>query len=146
MYILIPLLAAFEGVPGDRKSGSNIHAILRFTRTSLFMGPNALISRLRMLIPDVENYISVCGLRNYDCWPDGRFVGFITLLQSCPPLPLTLSYAMVPLSSEGSGMYTFCGMMVGANYLMKVVSFKAPASLLVLLTNVHLVESKKANE
>ncbi|KAL5960445.1 Phospholipase D1, partial [Taenia solium] len=73
VYILIPLLAAFEGVPGDKKSGSNIHAILRFTRTSLFMGPNALISRLRMSISDVENYISVCGLRNYGCWPNGRF-------------------------------------------------------------------------
>ncbi|KAL5109366.1 Phospholipase D1 [Taenia crassiceps] len=60
-------------IPGDRKSGSNIHAILRFTRISLFMGLNALISRLRMRIPDVESYISVCGLRNYDCWPNGQF-------------------------------------------------------------------------
>ncbi|VDM16135.1 unnamed protein product [Hydatigera taeniaeformis] len=26
-----------------------------------------------MRIPDVDNYISVCGLRNYDCRPNGRF-------------------------------------------------------------------------
>ncbi|KAH9284142.1 Phospholipase D1 [Echinococcus granulosus] len=82
VYILIPLLAAFEGVPGDKKSGSSIHAILRFTRTSLFKGPNALISRLRMVIPDVENYVSVCSLRKYDCWPNGRFTTELIYIHS----------------------------------------------------------------
>ncbi|CDI98625.1 phospholipase D1 [Echinococcus multilocularis] len=82
VYILIPLLAAFEGVPGDKKSGSSIHAILRLTRTSLFKGPNALLSRLRMVIPDVENYVSVCSLRKYDCWPNGLFTTELIYIHS----------------------------------------------------------------
>ncbi len=96
VYITIPLFAAFEGIPGDKKAGSNIHAILRWTRASIFKGPSSLMSRLRMVVPRVEDYVSVSSLRTYDRWPDGQYVsaalatipinGTLTLgkLQRCP--------------------------------------------------------------
>ncbi|VDN10736.1 unnamed protein product [Dibothriocephalus latus] len=39
---------------------------------SLFKGPTALIPRLQLFIPNPFDYISVCGLRTYDHWPDGE--------------------------------------------------------------------------
>ncbi|VDN98416.1 unnamed protein product [Rodentolepis nana] len=73
VYIIIPLLPAFEGVPGDKRTGINIHTILRFTRLSLFKGKTALLPQLRCVVGDVDNYVSVCGLRKYEQWPEGHF-------------------------------------------------------------------------
>ncbi|KAM7535700.1 hypothetical protein Aperf_G00000096516 [Anoplocephala perfoliata] len=73
VYILIPLLPNFEGIPGDKKTGASIHTILYYTRLSLFRGNTALLPRLRLEVGDVDNYVSVCGLRNYECWNDGCF-------------------------------------------------------------------------
>ncbi len=88
VYITIPLFAAFEGIPGDKKAGSNIHAILRWTRASIFKGPSSLMSRLRMVVPRVEDYVSVCSLRTYDRWPDGQYVSAalatVPILRRCP--------------------------------------------------------------
>ncbi|VEL37746.1 unnamed protein product [Protopolystoma xenopodis] len=71
VYILLPLLPAFEGEPGG-SSGVAIHYILHFARISLFMGPNALLPRLARHMAHPEDYVSVCSLRTYDRWPDGR--------------------------------------------------------------------------
>ncbi|KAM7536021.1 hypothetical protein Aperf_G00000096534 [Anoplocephala perfoliata] len=72
VYIILPLLPGFEGDAGSRESGTSINYELLFIKQSLFHGPTALIPRLRCIISQPEDYISVCGLRTYDTWPDGR--------------------------------------------------------------------------
>ncbi|VUZ38993.1 unnamed protein product [Hymenolepis diminuta] len=74
VYIILPLLPAFKGIPGDKKTGVSIHTILHYTQLSLFKGTTALLPRLRLVVGDVDNYISICGLRKYQQWPDGRFI------------------------------------------------------------------------
>lgn len=73
----MPLLPGFEGDAGSRESGVSINYELLFIKQSLFHGPTALIPRLRIIIAQPEDYISVCGLRTWDTWPDGRLVIFI---------------------------------------------------------------------
>ena len=70
----MPLLPGFEGDAGSRDKGTSIHYELLFIRKSLFHGPTALIPRLRCIISRPEDYISVCGLRTYETWPDKRLV------------------------------------------------------------------------
>ncbi|VDM16136.1 unnamed protein product [Hydatigera taeniaeformis] len=72
VYIILPLLPGFEGDAGSRDKGTSIHYELLFIRKSLFYGPTALIPRLRFFISNPKDYISVCGLRTYETWPDGR--------------------------------------------------------------------------
>ncbi|EUB58483.1 Phospholipase D2 [Echinococcus granulosus] len=72
VYIILPLLPGFAGDAGSRDKGTSIHCELLFIRKSLFHGPTALIPRLRFFIPNPKDYISVCGLRTYDTWPDSR--------------------------------------------------------------------------
>ncbi|KAM3174478.1 hypothetical protein ACTXT7_010446, partial [Hymenolepis weldensis] len=74
VYIILPLLPAFKGIPGDKKTGVRIHTILHYTQRSLFKGTTALLPRLRLVVGDVDNYVSICGLRKYQQWPDGRFL------------------------------------------------------------------------
>ncbi|KAL5960444.1 Phospholipase D1 [Taenia solium] len=72
VYIILPLLPGFQGDAGSRDKGTSIHYELLFIRKSLFHGPTALIPRLRFFIPNPKDYISVCGLRTYETWPDNR--------------------------------------------------------------------------
>ncbi|BHF74268.1 hypothetical protein SprV_0401735300 [Sparganum proliferum] len=72
VYIILPLLPGFSGDPGNRQTGASIHAVLHYTRNSLFKGPTALIPRLQLFVSRPYDYISVCGLRTYDQWPDGQ--------------------------------------------------------------------------
>ena len=74
VYIILPLLPGFEGDAGSRDKGTSIHYELLFIRKSLYQGPTALLPRLRCIIPRPEDYISVCGLRKYETWPDKRLV------------------------------------------------------------------------
>ncbi|KAA3677727.1 phospholipase D1/2 [Paragonimus westermani] len=71
VFIILPLIPGFQGEFGDPSSGSQ-NRIHYFTRLSLFLGDSALIPRLGKFIPDPSEYISVCGLRTYDEWPNGN--------------------------------------------------------------------------
>ncbi|CAH8441474.1 unnamed protein product [Schistosoma turkestanicum] len=70
VFIMLPSLTAFKGEVGT-SSGNYIHAILHYTRQSLFTGEYALIPRLKNVLPNPEDYVSICSLRTYDEWPDG---------------------------------------------------------------------------
>ncbi|CAH8828715.1 unnamed protein product [Trichobilharzia szidati] len=70
VYIVLPSLTAFKGEVGT-SSGTYIHVILKYIRQSLFVGEYALIPRLKQVIPNPEDYVSICSLRTYDEWPDG---------------------------------------------------------------------------
>lgn len=76
---MLPSLTAFKGEVGT-SSGTYIHAILHYTRQSLFTGEHALIPRLKHILPNPEDYVSICSLRNYDEWPDGSIVSQLTVV------------------------------------------------------------------
>ncbi|CAH8564698.1 unnamed protein product [Dicrocoelium dendriticum] len=71
LYIILPLVPGFVGEYGD-PSARSLYRILHFTRLSLFVGSNALIPRLKTFIPNPDEYVSICGLRTYNEWPDGN--------------------------------------------------------------------------
>ncbi|CAI4222449.1 unnamed protein product [Auanema sp. JU1783] len=65
VYIMIPLLPGFEGDVGAPK-GSSLQAVLHWTYQSLSRGPNSLIERLKLVVPDPHKYLSIGSLRTYD--------------------------------------------------------------------------------
>jgi len=66
VYILLPLLPAFEGdIAGD--SGSGMRAIMHYQYQSISRGNNSLIHKLEMEgIKDWQNYIGFYSLRAHD--------------------------------------------------------------------------------
>ncbi|KAK6024940.1 phospholipase D domain protein, partial [Ostertagia ostertagi] len=65
VYIMIPLLPGFEGNVGA-PGGSSLQAVLHWTYLSLSRGPNSLFERLKAVVPNPHDYISVCSLRGND--------------------------------------------------------------------------------
>ncbi|CAB3404351.1 unnamed protein product [Caenorhabditis bovis] len=65
VYIMIPLLPGFEGDVGAA-GGSSLQAVLHWTYLSLSQGPNSLIERLKLVIPDPFKYLHIGSLRTYD--------------------------------------------------------------------------------
>ncbi|GIY48766.1 phospholipase D1 [Caerostris darwini] len=64
VYVVIPLLPAFEGELGTG-SGTCIQAITYWNYKSICRGPTSLYSRLSRHIRDPSVYISFCGLRTH---------------------------------------------------------------------------------
>jgi len=71
VYIILPLLPGFQGDPGSKATGISIHCVLHYIRESLFRGRTALIPRLNEVTNSPWDYVTVCGLRKWDTWPDG---------------------------------------------------------------------------
>lgn len=65
VYILIPLLPAFEGEIGT-SSGKPIEQITHYNYCSICKGPNSLLGRLETEIEDPSEYIGFYSLRNHD--------------------------------------------------------------------------------
>uniref|UniRef100_A0A0N4WZG3 Phospholipase n=1 Tax=Haemonchus placei TaxID=6290 RepID=A0A0N4WZG3_HAEPC len=65
VYIMIPLMPGFEGNVGA-PGGSSLQAVLHWTYQSLSRGPNSLFERLKVVVPNPRDYISVCSLRSND--------------------------------------------------------------------------------
>ncbi|KAL6734241.1 hypothetical protein Aduo_004802 [Ancylostoma duodenale] len=65
VYIMIPLMPGFEGNVGA-PGGSSLQAVLHWTYQSLSRGPNSLFERLKAVVPNPHEYISVGSLRTYD--------------------------------------------------------------------------------
>ncbi|ETN72727.1 phospholipase D domain protein, partial [Necator americanus] len=65
VYIMIPLMPGFEGNVGA-PGGSSLQAVLHWTYQSLSRGPNSLFERLKTVVPNPHEYISVASLRTYD--------------------------------------------------------------------------------
>ena len=64
VYVIIPLLPAFEGEIGT-SSGVAIQAITHWNMTSICRGSDSLLQRLVREVGDTDKYISFYGLRNY---------------------------------------------------------------------------------
>ncbi|VDP82932.1 unnamed protein product [Echinostoma caproni] len=71
VFIILPLVPGFPGEFGNPTARSQ-HMIWHYTRLSLFSGEQALFPRLARFVPDPNDYVSVCGLRNYAEWPNGN--------------------------------------------------------------------------
>ncbi|KAJ1354973.1 hypothetical protein KIN20_012078, partial [Parelaphostrongylus tenuis] len=65
VYIMIPLMPGFEGNVGA-PGGSSLQAVLHWTYQSLSRGPNSLFERVKAVVPNPYNYISVASLRTND--------------------------------------------------------------------------------
>ncbi|KAL3309011.1 Phospholipase [Cichlidogyrus casuarinus] len=53
-------------------TGEGQQIILHYLRMSIYKGPSAIIPRLQAFIDKPEEYISICMLRKWETWPDGR--------------------------------------------------------------------------
>lgn len=82
VYIILPLLPGFQGDPGSKATGISIHCVLHYIRESLFRGRTALIPRLNEVTNSPWDYVTVCGLRKWDTWPDGVLVSIFRFLKS----------------------------------------------------------------
>ncbi|KAA0190070.1 Phospholipase D [Fasciolopsis buskii] len=71
VFIILPLVPGFPGEFGNPTSRSQ-HIIWHYTRLSLFSGEQALFPRLARQVPDPNDYVSVCGLRTFEEWPNGN--------------------------------------------------------------------------
>nr|CDJ95065.1 unnamed protein product [Haemonchus contortus] len=78
VYIMIPLMPGFEGNVGA-PGGSSLQAVLHWTYQSLSRGPNSLFERLKVVVPNPRDYISVCSLRSNDVLC-GKLVSTVTEL------------------------------------------------------------------
>lgn len=65
VFILIPLLPAFEGEVGT-SSGSAIQQITHYNYSTICKGENSLLGKLKQEIDDPSQYIGFYSLRNYD--------------------------------------------------------------------------------
>lgn len=65
VYILIPLLPAFEGEIGT-SSGSAIQQITHYNYATIVKGADSLLGKLKLEIDDPSKYIGFYSLRNYD--------------------------------------------------------------------------------
>ncbi|OQR77929.1 phospholipase D1-like [Tropilaelaps mercedesae] len=65
VYIILPLLPAFEGEVGT-PSGVSIQAITHWTYASLCRGQNSLIARLEEKMKNPREYVACFGLRKHD--------------------------------------------------------------------------------
>uniref|UniRef100_A0A158P5Z9 Phospholipase n=1 Tax=Angiostrongylus cantonensis TaxID=6313 RepID=A0A158P5Z9_ANGCA len=65
VYIMVPLMPGFEGNVGA-PGGSSLQAVLHWTYQSLSRGPNSLFERVKAVVPNPHNYISVASLRTND--------------------------------------------------------------------------------
>ncbi|RWS15968.1 phospholipase D2-like isoform X2 [Dinothrombium tinctorium] len=65
VYVLIPLLPAFEGELGT-SSGTALQAVTHWNMNSISRGSDSLLQRLQREVGDPMKYISFYGLRNYD--------------------------------------------------------------------------------
>ncbi|CAB4065035.1 PLD1_2 [Lepeophtheirus salmonis] len=63
IYVLVPLLPAFEGHLGSSYSGNAIRAILHYNYSSICRGERSLFKRLERAGINPINYISFCSLR-----------------------------------------------------------------------------------
>ncbi|XP_017491501.1 PREDICTED: phospholipase D1-like, partial [Rhagoletis zephyria] len=80
VYILIPLLPAFEGEIGT-SSGFNIQQITHYNYATITKGPHSLLGKLRAEIDDPSRYIGFYSLRS---WGElnGRLVTELTYIHS----------------------------------------------------------------
>ncbi|XP_022672851.1 phospholipase D1-like isoform X5 [Varroa destructor] len=65
VYIVLPLLPAFEGEVGT-PSGASIQAITHWNYASLCRGPNSLLARLEQKMENPRDYVAFFGLRKHD--------------------------------------------------------------------------------
>jgi phospholipase D1/2 len=63
VFILVPLLPAFEGQVEDASTGNALRVILHYNYASMSRGPNSLFSRLTANGINPMNYISFASLR-----------------------------------------------------------------------------------
>ena len=63
VYILVPLLPAFEGQVEDSSTGNALRVILHYNYASMCRGPNSLFSRLTENGINPMDYISFSSLR-----------------------------------------------------------------------------------
>ncbi|XP_071503724.1 phospholipase D1-like [Diadema antillarum] len=73
VYVMMPLLPAFEGEVGTDAAGA-IHAVLHWEYRAIYKGDNSLLQRLlKAGVHNPDDYISFYGLRTHDVL-DGRLV------------------------------------------------------------------------
>jgi len=65
VYVLIPLLPAFEGEIGT-SSGTPIQQITHYNYSTICKGPDSIIAKLERNKIEPREYIGFYGLRNYD--------------------------------------------------------------------------------
>ncbi|KPM08103.1 phospholipase D1-like protein [Sarcoptes scabiei] len=65
VYVLIPLLPAFEGEVGTT-SGAAIQQITHYNYSTIIKGYDSLMSKLKLEIEDLDQYIGFYSLRNFD--------------------------------------------------------------------------------
>ena len=63
VFVLVPLLPAFEGQVGDSTTGNALRVILHYNYASMCRGENSLFSRLTENGINPMNYISFMSLR-----------------------------------------------------------------------------------
>jgi len=80
VYVIIPLLPAFEGEIGTN-SGVAIQAVTHWNMTSICRGPDSLLQRLGREVGDTTKYITFYGLRNYGEL-NGEFVSELVYVHS----------------------------------------------------------------
>jgi len=66
LYVMQPLLPAFEGRDKLEEPYSLLHTLLHYTYTTISRGPNSLIGQLRQRgVHDWQNYVSFCAARTH---------------------------------------------------------------------------------
>ena len=78
VFILIPLLPAFEGEIGT-SSGSAIQQITHYNYSTICKGHNSLLGKLRQEIDDISQFIGFFSLRSWDEL-NGRLVTELTYI------------------------------------------------------------------
>ena len=63
VFILVPLLPAFEGQVEDASTGNALRVILHYNYASMSRGPNSIFARLTENGINPMNYISFSSLR-----------------------------------------------------------------------------------
>lgn len=70
VYILMPLLPAFEGNIRSEEL-TNLHAVMHWQFQTLSRGRHSLLSALRTFTSEPEKYVAIFGLRKFGILPNG---------------------------------------------------------------------------
>ncbi|KAL0590423.1 hypothetical protein ABG067_001669 [Albugo candida] len=70
VYVLMPLLPAFEGNIRSEEL-TNLHAVMHWQFATICRGRHSLFSELRQFTNEPEDYVAFFGLRNYGIMPNG---------------------------------------------------------------------------
>lgn len=87
VFILVPLLPAFEGQVEDSSTGQALRVILHYNYASMCRGPNSLFSRLSENGIYPMNYISFASLRYFQIAGSNHF-----LFKNCFIITLNLYF------------------------------------------------------